>query len=189
MEKYNDIGLVIFDFDGTIVRLNVDWKSLKRELSEYFKEVHSFESDFVSLYQEIDRINDLLGREAREEALVIIEKYELAGIKNFEYIPQALNLIKSLRNKGVNLAIFSSNTRKIVEAILSEIDKLDSFRSIITIEDISKNKPHPEGLHKILRACKVSKNKALFIGDRQRDLEAGKKAGVRTLCMRDLIEA
>jgi len=32
MEKYNNLGLVVFDFDGTIIRPKVDWESLKREL-------------------------------------------------------------------------------------------------------------------------------------------------------------
>lgn len=189
MEKYSNIKLVIFDFDGTIVRLKVDWESLKKELATYFQRIHNFESVFTSLYQEIDRVNDLFGRKAREEALAIIEKYELAGIENLEFIPQAVKLIESLKDKGMKLAIFSSNTRKVVETILEKIDKLDSFESIVTIEDISKNKPDPEGLLKILRACKVSEGRALYIGDKQRDLEAGKRASVRTMYIGDLIEA
>jgi len=188
MEKYGDIRLVVFDFDGTIVRLKVDWESLKKELGLYFKRVHNFESDFSSLYQEIDRINVLFGRKARGEALAIIEKYELAGMESLEFIPQAISLIESLKDKGIKLAIFSSNTRKVVETILRIIDKLDSFESIVTIEDISKNKPDPEGLHKTLWACKVSRDRALFIGDGQRDLEAGKRAGIKTICVQELTE-
>jgi len=189
MEKYSNIRMVIFDFDGTIVRLNVNWGLLKRELSTYFKRVYDFESDFASLYQEIDRINYLFGRKAREEALAVIEKYEFAGIDDLEFIPKAVKLIESLKDKRVKLAIFSSNTRKVVEAILRKIDKLGSFESIVTIEDISKNKPDPEGLRKILRACKVSRSEALFIGDRQRDLEAGKRAGIRTIYTREFLKA
>jgi len=186
MEKYGNIKMVIFDFDGTIVPLEVDWESVKKELSTYFESAYDYESNFTPLYQEIDRVNDLFGRKAREEAVAIIEKHESAGIEQLQFIPKAVRLIESLKDKGTKLAIFSSNTRKVVEEILRKIDKLDSFEVIVTIEDVSKNKPDPEGLHKILRTCKVSRSEALFIGDGQRDLEAGKRARVNTICIGDL---
>lgn len=186
MEKCGDIKLVIFDLDGTIARLKVDWEALKRELGAHFKRVYSFESDFASLYQEIDRINELFGGKAKEEALTIIEKYELARVENLHSIPETVNLIENLKGKGIKLAIFSSNTRKAVEMTLMKINKLDFFDSIVTIEDVSKNKPDPEGLNKILRVCKVSRSKALFIGDRQRDLEAGRRAGIKSMLIREL---
>lgn len=186
MEKYFDIEMVVFDFDGTIVHLKADWRSLKRELGAYFKRLYNFKSDFALLYQEIDRINDLFGKKAREEALAIIEKYELAGMENSKFIPEVVRFIENLKSKEIKLAIFSSNTRKVVETILKKANVLDWFESIVTIEDVSRNKPDPEGLSKILRACKVSRNRALFIGDRQRDLEAGKRAGIRAICIREL---
>jgi len=187
MEKYGDIGLVIFDFDGTIAHLKVDWESLKRELNVHFKRFYDFDSDFASLYQEIDRLSGLLGEKAREEALAIIEKYEVRGVENLGIIPETVKLMEKLKDKGIKLALFSSNTRKAVEMALMKIDKLGFFESIVTIEDVSKNKPDPEGLIKILRACKVSESGALFIGDRQRDLEAGKRAGIKTMLIKELL--
>jgi len=185
MEKYGDIALVIFDFDGTIAHFKVDWESLRMELREYFKRIYGFESDFSMLYREIDRINDLFGRRARDEALAIIEKHELTGVEDVEFIPETMRFIENLRVRGVKLAIFSCNTRKAVERTLMKANKLRFFESIVTLEDVSKTKPDPEGLYKILSAFKVSKSQILLVGDKQRDLEAGVRAGIKTVLIKD----
>lgn len=181
MERYKDIKLAIFDLDGTIVHLEVDWKSLKKKLSEYFWEVYGLKSDFSPLHPELHKIDSLLGRRAREDAFTIIREYEMRGVENLLLISEMAVIIEDLKQKGTRLAIFSSNTRRAVVAALKKIGMFDLFETIITIEDVERNKPNPEGLNKLLDLFQIDKSQALFIGDRQEDIEAGRRAGIKAL--------
>jgi phosphoglycolate phosphatase len=43
---------------------------------------------------------------------------------------------------------------------------------------VSKPKPNPQMLYKILNKLKLSKDKAIFVGDGERDLVASQSAGI-----------
>jgi phosphoglycolate phosphatase-like HAD superfamily hydrolase len=57
------------------------------------------------------------------------------------------------------------------------------FTEILGANDIEKLKPEPDGLLKIMKDQKVNPKRTLFIGDMKTDIQAGKAAGVRTLCI------
>ncbi len=50
------------------------------------------------------------------------------------------------------------------------------FRTVVTVDDVAEKKPHPEGLHKILRGRDPAS--ALYLGDNIDDALAAREAGV-----------
>lgn len=57
----------------------------------------------------------------------------------------------------------------------------DLFDVIITGDDVSNPKPHPEGVHKALKQLGVKSTEAVYLGDSNADILAGKQAGVFTI--------
>jgi len=183
---FEDIKLVVFDLDGTIARLDVDWEQLKKELHEYFRDYYGFESDFIPLDKELERVGEELSGDALKEAYKIVEKYELEKIENFTPIEESLELIKELKNKGKILAIFSTNTRKVIEQVLVGMGIREYFDIIVGKEDVRGHKPDPEGLILIKNKANVKTNEMCFIGDKKIDIECGERINVCSISLENI---
>lgn len=140
--------------------------------------------DGTIVYLDVDWIafKDEKGNKDIMECLDLLERYELKNIDNFKINDKVLGIVKRLENK--KLAIFSKNTRMAVEKVLEKL-KLN-FNMVVTINDIEKPKPDPEGIEKIIKELKISKEKTVYIGDRNIDKIAGDRAGVKTIMVNEL---
>lgn len=80
-------------------------------------------------------IHGLLNRQA--------ELYLSRHASNVRPYPQAFGILKELNLRNVPVALVTSSRRALVEACLE--DKVRSlFQAVITAEDVSQHKPHPE---------------------------------------------
>lgn len=181
IDNIRNAEVIIFDLDGTIIKLDVDWKALKRELHEYFISTYGVSINFTPLSHGLYEVRKL-GSEASNKAYGIIEKYETKKIDSAKPIQPMIELAKTLSPKK-KLAIFSSNTRETVVSALKKIGLYGTFELIVGLEDANRPKPNPEALFLILNYFGVPRSKAIFIGDDEVDLEAGRKSGVRTLVL------
>jgi HAD superfamily hydrolase (TIGR01548 family) len=74
------------------------------------------------------------------------------------------------------LNLFTGRNREEFEYTFSKWPGTAHFRTVITTDDVGKKKPHPEGLHKILK--KRDPLTALYVGDNVDDALAARDAGV-----------
>lgn len=74
------------------------------------------------------------------------------------------------------LNLFTGRNRREYEHTFSEWAGSRHFRMVVTMDDVAKIKPHPEGLHKILAGRDPAK--ALYLGDNIDDALAARDAGV-----------
>jgi pyrophosphatase PpaX len=92
----------------------------------------------------------------------------------------AVETVAELARQGVALAIVTSKHR---EAALRGMDLcglMDHFPVIVTPEDVTHPKPHPEPVVHALRELRVSPADTLFVGDSPHDIASGRGAGTRT---------
>jgi phosphoglycolate phosphatase-like HAD superfamily hydrolase len=86
-------------------------------------------------------------------------------------IPQ----LRSMAKKA-ELAIFTGRTRLELDDTLDRCKSRAFFQSIVTVEDVAKPKPAPEGLLKILAGR--DPNSAVYVGDNVDDALASRAAGI-----------
>jgi len=179
--KYN---LIIFDFDGTIGKLSINWKSLKSELAIHFKENHNKIIDFSSYSSGCTLAYKLLGEVAHKESLPITKKHEEAGLSDVTFNKKAIDYIKAFAGKKI---IWTSNLKSVVQMALEKENINKEFVSIICRKQTRTLKPSLEG-YKIM--CKIfeEKNlgkiipkKTLFIGNSLSDNIAAKRIGCEYL--------
>ncbi len=170
---------LICDFDGVLVRLNTDYSSLRAELHNFFRKKYSFLNQFHPLHEKLYIIEEKYGRKAYDEARGIILKFEKRGLENA--LPNH-ELIEYIRKspRRIRKAIFSSNLTETIESFLVENNLKELFELVISRDSVRRTKPQPEGLKMILERFDISTGEAVFIGDRDVDLEAGRLAGVQT---------
>ncbi len=184
------IRAVIFDLDGVIVSTD-----------EYHFHAWKMIADREGI--PFDRTtNEALRGVSRMESLEIIlrkatrayspgEKKELAEQKNNFYreslndltpgeiLPGVLDVLASLKARGIKVAIGSSSRN--AKAILRKIGLDKSFDEIVDGTDISRSKPDPEVFSLGAERLGISPEECLVVEDADAGIDAALAAGMRAL--------
>ena len=171
---------VIFDFDGVLAKIHVDWPSLKNELRELITNEIGACEELTPFDLQLNTILKPTSARLIKKVNQIIESYEIKECGRHVIFPEMLSVAEKLAKSGLPLFICSSNTRKVIENILQKTGTYACFRQIVSREDILQRKPDPEGLLKIISENKLNPKEVLFIGDRDVDRQAGSSAGIET---------
>ncbi len=178
----------VFDFDGTLAVLNIDF-SLMRE--GVFELIDRFGVDRALvkeryLLEVIDEVYAmLLERSTRDadkfyqEAHRVLHQIEMEAAEKGRLLRGVERALKTVRAKGIKLGIVTRNCGEAVRKVFPDIGGFcDIF---ISRDSITKVKPHPEHLAAVLKALEVPAEKAVMIGDHVIDIQAGKRAGMKTI--------
>ena len=183
---------IVFDLDGTIVKLKANWHSLKDVLSQRYTEKNDENCAFSSISECLSKIVQKGDEEELNENFKIIRQYELENITNTEIIPEIVDFIKNKEKFGVSnavkIAVLSLNTRQTIIESLEIAGISDLVEMFIGREDVRSWKPEPEGLIKVMKYFSVSPDNLIFIGDMKKDLKAGEAANVDFYYVDELIE-
>lgn len=183
---------IIFDVDGTLTdtnQIHVDnW-------SKAFSE-NNLEIDENQLKLEIGKggdnlVPDMIGFKPDKK---IEEKLNESKAKEFKksakeikfiVFPKAIELIKALKEKDIKTAIATSATKSDFKLICDNTDV--DFKSLVdvlvTSEDVKDSKPDPDIIHATLKKLELAPEDCLMVGDTPHDVEAAKKAQVKTLAV------
>ena len=183
--------VIVFDLDGTIVRLAADWHSLRKTLITRFTEKNRETINLKSMSAILFRIVELDDEEELQLNFNLIQQYELENITSNEPIKETVYFINNKEFFGVSpnakLAVFSLNTRSTILKSLEMAGILNKFEFFVGREDVRKWKPEPDGLLKILDYFKVNTEEMIYFGDSDIDLLAGTKAGIESYYIDTLI--
>ena len=157
----------IFDFDGTIAKLIVDWEECRSLVKKYcFK--HNISSD-LSLSQKIVELGQISGH-----YLDMIYKLETCnGKPNYCLIEPTINFIKSLEQE---IYIISNNHSQTIVDILAKEDLMHSCKKIIGIDDVIFSKPNNEPFEQIKPY--INLGSSLYIGDKETDQQFAKESSL-----------
>ena len=188
---FKDKRVIVFDLDGTIVRLSVEWISLKNKLmNEYlriYEESCSFESVSACLSKIVERNDD----HVLESFIDTIRQYELEKIHETQPIEETVFFINNKElfgvKKNAKLAILSLNTRETIISSLKLTKIYNKFDIIVGREDVRKWKPNPEGLLKIQKHYNARREEMIYFGDLRKDVLTGNNAGIDAFLINDLI--
>jgi phosphoglycolate phosphatase len=184
--------VIIFDLDGTIVRLAADWKVLTKILAEKYSKLYNEICPFKSVSACLSKIVERNDEAVLNNFFGIIRQYELENIKENQPIEETIYLINNKEifgiDQGTKLTILSLNTRKTIITSLKLAKIYGKFDFIVGREDVRKWKPDPEGLLKIQENFDVSKEEMLYFGDLEKDILTGKNAGIDAYWINDLIK-
>ncbi|MEA3229301.1 MAG: HAD family hydrolase [archaeon] len=173
MGKLESIKIIIFDFDETLGKLDVDWDAMRLDIKNLLKE-NKIHFSGNGIHNMIAHIED---ESIKKEAVDIIRKYELAGAKKSTVFECAEKTIKILHNSGFRLAIVTLNMKDTVNIVL-EKDGLNNYFDFIDGFEINKKiKPEPDQIENII--ADEDKELCIMVGDGVSDIIAANKAGIK----------
>lgn len=175
--------LLMFDIDGTLL----DTTEFILQAYEHVFKVHKFPA---KNRVEISRV---IGKHLREcyQLLTGLEQVDhlIKDHKSFQqnnyHLAQAFldteNTLKELKKRGIKLAAISTRYGPSVPETLKRNHIFNFFDLILTADEVSKVKPDPEGINKVLKLFSIEPSEAIFVGDSPVDVEAGKNANVKII--------
>lgn len=173
---------ILFDFDGTLGVTLPSWTSAfgaamqERGITPTEEELINY--CFHSCTDEVIRnhgIGD--GTRFKEQVWATVVEH-MGSVDHYPLIPETLD---ALREEGFKMAVATNSRRVAVEPVLRRWNIHHHFDAIITIDDVSYGKPDPEMIHHALNRLKLSPSNTYIIGDSKADVNAGKRAGIRTI--------
>ncbi|MEG9432036.1 HAD family hydrolase [Terriglobus sp. ADX1] len=180
---------VLLDMDGTLLDSNsFHAESWVRTLNHF-----GFAATFEAVVKQIGKGGEyLLPMFVPEDKLKRMEKEINAYRKRLfhrEYIDRivpfadARRLLEMMRTRGLRIAVATSGEKDDLEAFKTLLKIHDLVEEDVTADDAERPKPEPDIFEAALKTLKVDASGALALGDTPWDVEAAKKAGVRTVAV------
>ncbi|MFB6105900.1 MAG: HAD family hydrolase [Halobacteriaceae archaeon] len=170
---------VVFDLDGTLVHLDVDWDAVDEAVREVLSEhgVATATSTAWDLYDDAETV----GRADDVEA--IIASHERDGATRARRLPLADRL-----PVGVPTAVCSLNCEQAVRTALDDHGLATHVQVVVGRDTTGARKPDPRPLLAAIEGLGADPERTLFVGDSARDEETARRAGVEFAYVVDLLE-
>jgi phosphoglycolate phosphatase len=179
--------VILFDLDGTLVdtahdlglalNMQLERHGLQPLLHEKIRPVASHGSKaLLELGFNLTPADDSFSG-MQEEYLAIYDQVLTNYPVLFEGMSELLDLIE---NQGVRWGIVTNKPRRFTAPIMQAMQLDQRAACVICGDDAARPKPYPDSL---LMACETMQRQpddCIYIGDAQRDIEAGIAAGMRT---------
>lgn len=164
------IKLIIFDLDGVLVEAKeIHYEALNKALGKYAIswDEHLSTYDGLKTNQKLDMLHEYKGlpKEYFKQIWEDKQKYTLQALKNLKPNTQLQTCMDMLIRDGYRLAVCSNSIRKTILTVLSKFDIIDRFDLIISNEDITNSKPHPEMYWKAMSKMGVLPEETLIVED------------------------
>mgnify|MGYP000004365678 CR=1 FL=1 len=173
---------VIFDFDGTIVELSIDFKKIKEKiLNEAKKRKLKIPRKNYPILELLEKIKKLNKEEGERFYLIgheILRDEEIKACEKTNPKEGAVELLKRLKENGIKVGIITRNCKDVVYNVVNKFNI--PYDVILTRDDVEKVKPDPLHIKKILEKLNLKKKDVLIVGDHPFDVRCGKKLNLIT---------
>jgi 2-phosphoglycolate phosphatase len=116
--------------------------------------------------------------ELREEFFVVYERRMLLNTQVFEGV-QAL--IDAIQVRGLLWGVVTNKSMRFTDPLTRAMPLFASAGAVVSGDTTPHAKPHPEPLHEAARRLGVPSEACIYVGDDERDIIAGRAAGMRTV--------
>ena len=90
-------------------------------------------------------------------------------------------LVSPLGVSGIKWGVVTNKLSRFAHPLMEKMDFNPPADIVITPDDVSHPKPHPESLILACKRLNCPPDRSVFVGDHSRDIEAGKAAGCATI--------
>jgi len=174
---------VIFDWDGTLADTRA---AIVSSFQETLKEINvSVSGEYIGRRMGIgaaETFRDIL-REANkpfDEVLIkrLVERKNQVQISlkdQVQLFPGTSELLEALQGK-TKVGLASMNSKPVIEALVKATNLEQYFQTIVTVEDVSHSKPHPEIFFKCAQQLNALPHRCVVVEDSIFGVKAAKAA-------------
>ncbi len=114
----------------------------------------------------------------REELLDIYESVLGQQTRLFAGLQDSLT---ALQQSALPWGVVTNKPRRFAEPLMRRMKLQPEAAVLVCPDDVTHTKPHPEPLYLAAKGVAAHPANCVYVGDHQRDIEAGKNAGMKTV--------
>jgi HAD superfamily hydrolase (TIGR01549 family) len=160
---------VIFDLDGTLVRLPIRYEIIFEKLQNLFDTQDEFKPLIPTILEKANNDRELL-----EQAFDLLCEEETLAANNFKVIDGAIDILNYFKKRNYSLSLVTMQCMKAAKLVLDKMQISELFSSIITRDDSNQR---PTQIQKSVEMLSLSPDKVIVIGDRIHDVKSAKQVG------------
>ena len=159
---------LIFDFDGTLAWLMVDWRSVRAKIEALYGPLRG-RPLFSWLQERVRR-----GLEV-EEAFKLIKEAELSSLDELVFDEEIVELLRGLKARGAKMALVSMQDDEVLARALRLMGAEGLFDTVIG----RRTAPlRASQLLNVLKRWGIRPEQAIFISDSPEDMRIGSEIGL-----------
>jgi pyrophosphatase PpaX len=177
--------VVLFDLDGTLVDSgamilasfrHATRTVLAREFPDEVLLAHVGGATLDEQMRELDpaRVDDLVASYREHNEPLHDELQPCAGV---------VAVLERLHAEGRRLGIVTAKRQATVGLAFRVLPLAHLFDAVVASDDVTRNKPYPDGILRALELLEASPEEAAYVGDSPWDVEAAKRAGVHAVAV------
>ena len=175
--------VILFDLDGTLIDTDMlIIRSYMHLFDTYRPDYKLTMKELISFLGPV--LKDVFPRYFKEDFDVLLKTYHgysHANIERFVSLFEGvLDMIKEFKENGIKMGLVTNRFKYSALEVMEPFDIKKYFDVIITLDEMEKPKPDPEGIIKAMNMLNAKKEDVIFVGDNKSDFLAGKNAGVKT---------
>lgn len=174
---------ILFDFDGTVADTLPLIFTAFRSTFQRFLHKHYTDEQIIALFgpTETGIVKKELPPHEHDSGLEHFFAAYTDEHLRLHNPPEVTQMLEQLRNAGFQLGIVTGKGSRSAEISLREW-KLDGyFDIVITGDDVTDPKPHPEGILLAMQKLGADPRETIYVGDSDADVIAGRAAGLQTV--------
>jgi len=160
---------IIFDLDGTLVRLPIKYDKIFTKLQNLFDTQDEFRPLIPTIIKKANNDSKLV-----EKAFNIICEEEVIAANNFKAIDDSVNVVNYFKSKDYSLCLVTMQCMNAAKIILDKMQILELFSSIVTRDVLHER--HLQ-IKKSIDVLSLSTNEIIMVGDRINDVKSAKQVG------------
>lgn len=181
------IKAILFDHDGTLVDSEpVHYRIWQSVLAQYGTDLSAqqYRDHYTGVPAKANAL-DMVTRFAIAAAPEQLAREKAAATEEFlthsafPLMPDALAVVRQLRDLGLRLAIVTGSGRAVVTASARSHGLAPLFETLVSSDDVARSKPHPDSYQLAMRQLGVTADQCIAIEDTEHGLAAATAAGVR----------
>lgn len=194
MAKIENIKLICFDLDGTLVDSVPDLRLALNAMLDEYQLPHCQDQQIKNwvgngLPKLVERALVFVGKSEFDDlffkqALSAFEKHYSTYLNSastlYKDVPQTLQTLKS---RGYKIALVTNKAEQFLPELLNNFQISDYFDLLLGGDTLAENKPHPMQVNFACEKFKVSKAETVMVGDSKNDILAGQNALVKTIAL------
>jgi 2-phosphoglycolate phosphatase len=121
---------------------------------------------------------EMQGRSDVEEAEEVFHKHYEAEHGVVSPFPGVDAMLHAIRDAGMPMGVMTGKGRRTLDITLRKLGWAGLFGSTVTGDDVTNQKPAPDGILAVARDLGAAPARSVYIGDSPVDIQAGNAAGM-----------
>ncbi|MCA1766952.1 MAG: HAD-IA family hydrolase [Idiomarina sp.] len=187
VDRDSSVKAVLFDLDGTLLDTAPDLGAALNAVCQQYERPTIDAEIFTPVASHGSRgllrlaFDDNYAHMETELRHAFLSAYKDNIATHTQPYPGVLELLAVLQRESIEVAIVTNKPERLTHQLLPHFPEFEAIEVVVSGDTLSVAKPSPEPLFHAAEQLGVEPADCVYVGDAERDIEAGRNAGMVTV--------